>query len=359
MRTGALLGMLLLAAAVSGCSSAEQPASSTPDETAEQPSGTGGGGPAADEQAPQEPEAATPAFTAPLTGLGRETEAADRPIAVMINNFAKARPQSGLPHADMVWEVLAEGGITRLVGIFQSDGYDGPLGPVRSIRPYLIELGETYGAVLAHAGGSNDAYAILQREKKADLDEITNAGAYFWRDKSRKAPHNLYTSVTRLREGAARRGFADGGKVPAFTFAGEGATAAGAPAGHVELTYLLKSYTVSYDYDAQAKTYARFIDGKPHTDLTSGEQLKSPNLVVIGAKHRTYDDYGRLEIDLKAGGPAVLLQLGRAVDCRWVRGEDGVIRIEKDGRELPFVPGTTFYHIVPMSPSFESHLTYR
>ncbi|AJY77558.1 hypothetical protein VN24_06755 [Paenibacillus beijingensis] len=365
-RKGAmLLLMMLLAVAAGGCA-AEKPADSRPDETAEQPGNSGGGG-AADVQPAEEPaeepgNGAAAAFTAPLTGLGREMEAAARPIAVMINNFPKARPQSGLPHADMVWEVLAEGGITRLVAIFQSEEDDVTIGPVRSIRPYLIDLGDTFRAVLAHAGGSNDAYAILQRQKKPDLDEIGSAGAYFWRDKSRKAPHNLYTSLPKLRDGAADKGYASGGEAPAFTFAAEGAAdavAAGAAAEHVELTFLLKSYKVSYDYDPNTKTYGRFINGEPHTDLTSSEQLSASNLVVIGAKHRTYDDYGRLEIDLQAGGPAVLFQFGRAVECRWVRGVDDVIRIEKDGVELPFVPGKTYYHIVPMSPNFESHLLYR
>jgi uncharacterized protein YodC (DUF2158 family) len=92
--------------------------------------------------------------------------------------------------------------------------------------------------------------------------------------------------------------------------------------------------------------------------LTTKEQLTATNIVVIGAKHHTYDDYGRLEIDLKSGGPAVLIELGKAVECTWERGADGAVHLMKDGQELPFVPGKTFFHIVPMSPSFAQHVKY-
>lgn len=306
-----------------------------------------------------EPPAVTaPAHAAPLTGVGIEQEAAKRPIAVMINNYSAARPQSGLPHADMVWEVLAEGGITRLVAIFQSDEFTDPIGPIRSIRPYLISLGESYGAVLAHAGGSPDGYAILQRQKKPYLDEISNAGSYFWREKFRKAPHNLYSNLEKLREGAEKKKYASVKEIPTYPFAEEGATAAGTAAADVEINFLLKNYKVSYVYDAVQNLYARSINGKPHTDLTTEKQLTTTNIAVLGAAHRVYDDVGRLEIDLESGGPAILIQRGKAIDCSWERGGDGVIRLMKEGKELPFVPGKTFYHIVPMKPTFAEHVKY-
>ncbi|MFD0711866.1 DUF3048 domain-containing protein [Paenibacillus sp. GCM10027626] len=307
---------------------------------------------------PEEPEET--GFIAPLTGLRQEKEADQRPIAVMVNNMDKARPQSGLPHADMVWELLAEGGITRLVAIFQSDPFNDPIGPVRSIRPYLIELGETYNAILTHAGASQDAYAILQREKKADLDEIINAGPYFWRDKSRKAPHNLYTTQEKLREGAAKKKYEASVPVPKFIFAEEGAIPGigeSSPAANVAIKFQLKNYKVSYEYNAETKLYARFINDKPHTDLTTEQQLATTNIVVLGTKHETLDDVGRLKVDLTSGGPAMLIQLGQAINCNWERSADGVIRIVRDGKELPFIPGKTYYHVVPLKPSFAEHIT--
>src|SRR5690606_5254190 len=94
-----------------------------------------------------EPVSPTPAFVAPLTGLPVEQPPSFRQFNVMINNYAAARPQSGLTYADGEWEVLAEGGITRLMAVFHSRDFSDPIGPIRSIRPYLIDLGEMYGGV--------------------------------------------------------------------------------------------------------------------------------------------------------------------------------------------------------------------
>ncbi|SDW70779.1 DUF3048 domain-containing protein [Paenibacillus sp. CF384] len=346
--------MLLVAGMVlTGCNEGKlnvndtPPVAEEPTEQAEAPA----------ETAPVDPPAVDPPqYIAPLTGLPLDSEATQRPIAVMVNNFAAARPQSGLPNADVVWEVLAEGGITRLVAVFQSDTSTNPIGPIRSNRPYLIRIGEAYHSVLAHAGASTDGYDILQHHNKDYLDEISNAGAYFYRESFRKPPHNLYSNLEKLRAGAAKKKYAETVDIPTFTWSEQGATAAGTAATTVEIHFLLKDYKPSYRYNEATGLYERSINGKPHTDLTTNNQLTATNLVVIGAKHKTYDDYGRLEIDLESGGPAMLIQKGKAVDCTWERSSDGVIRLMKDGQELPFVPGHTFYHIVPMTPTFAGHV---
>ncbi|WP_317890263.1 DUF3048 domain-containing protein [Paenibacillus sabuli] len=349
------IGIVLLLG-VAGCAGGSAPAEEPPAEEVIEP--------IVPEEPPKpEPEPEPdpgPAYTAPLTGIGRETEATVRPMAVMVNNYSTARPQSGLPHADVVWEVLAEGGITRLVAIFQSDAFEDPIGPIRSIRPYLIELGEMYHSVLAHAGASNDGYAILQRERKPHLDEISNAGAYFWRESFRKAPHNLYSNLQKLRDGADARGYDTDVDIPALPFLTADETVQGEPATTLEIKFLLDNYQVSYTYDADEGLYLREVNGEPHTDLTTEAQLSASNLVVLGADHRTLDDVGRLAIDLSSGGPAVLLRQGKAVEAKWTRPEDGgPIRIvDESGEELPLVPGQTFYHIVPLSGSFDSHFAY-
>ncbi|MCA0757867.1 DUF3048 domain-containing protein [Paenibacillus sp. N4] len=313
--------------------------------------------PTASEAPPPTPEPLP--YTAPLTGIKQATEAKARPIAVMINNFAAARPQSGLTNADVIWEVLAEGGITRLIAVFQStDAATDTVGPVRSIRPYLIDIGDSYGAVLGHAGASTDGYAVLQKQGKPYLDEISNAGGSFWRSKDRKAPHNLYTSLEKLREGADKKKYKTDVTVPAYTFADEGAAEPGVPATGITVSFLLKDYKVGYSYDAAAGLYKRSINEKPHIDLNNGEQLTGTNVVVIGANHRTLDNEGRLAVNLTDGGPAVLFQKGKAIEAEWVRAPDGMIRIVLNGAELPLVPGKTFFHIVPNSPSFESHVAW-
>ncbi|WP_239617898.1 DUF3048 domain-containing protein [Cohnella mopanensis] len=312
----------------------------------------------ASETASETPPSA--AFLAPLTGLPVETEVTSRPFAVSINNLAPARPQSGLTQADTVWEVLAEGGITRFVAIFQSKEFTDPIGPVRSIRPYFIQIGEFYNGIVVHAGASNDAFAILQQQHKEDLDEITNAGAYFYRDKSRKAPHNVYTTLEKLRAGTEKRKYKATAEVPIMTYnAAPPALATAASANQIEIKFMLSDYKVSYAYDSAKAVYARSINGKPHIDKNNDQQLTATNLVVLNAKHDIKDSVGRLVVDLDKGGDAILFQEGKVIPCQWERKNGDVIRLVKDGQELPFLPGVTYYHVVPNSSSLDKHVTYQ
>ncbi|MNW49879.1 putative lipoprotein YerB precursor [compost metagenome] len=302
-------------------------------------------------------EPAPPAYTSPLSGKPLDEPITKRPLAVMINNAPAARPQSGLNGADIVYEVLAEGGITRFIAIFHSGEEGAKIGPVRSIRPYMIDIGESYHGVLVHAGASNDAFAIIQRQHKEDLDEITNAGAYFWRDKSRKAPHNLYSNVEKLTEGALKRNYdMEDTNVPAYTFRSEDDSVEGAAANSVEVKFQLSNYLVTYEYDAETKLYKRFINGKPHNDLDTGEPITATNVVILGADHKVLDDVGRIEVNLEIGGKAVLLQRGKMIEGQWVRKSNDVIRFVKDNEEIPFYPGTTYFNIVPNQPDFDSHI---
>ncbi len=344
----------------------------------------------------------TPAYTAPLTGEAQAVGDESRPIAVMINNAPAARPQSGLSEADMVYEVLAEGGITRLIAVYQSYHGEATIGPVRSIRPYLIGIGDSLHALLVHAGGSPDAYAILQHGGREHLDEITNAGAPFWRDSSRKAPHNLYTNEVKLRETALKKGYADKVKIPSFPFlsvttdqvnTSETATsgtigdsetgnsdatdtstsdgidstnstmtdntsaASTESAKKIELRFLLQSYKVGYIYDQATDLYTRQINDKDHIDLNNKKPLTAANVVVLSGSYKVLDDVGRLSLKLDSGGEALLFQQGKVIRGEWKHGSDDAIRFYREGKEIPFVRGTTYYNIVPNTPTFDEHLT--
>ncbi|MEK5447661.1 DUF3048 domain-containing protein [Paenibacillus sp. FSL R7-0331] len=295
-----------------------------------------------------------------LTGLPVQEGSLPRPLAVMINNAPAARPQSGISEADVLYEVLAEGGITRLIGIFQSHTGVVKIGPIRSIRPYLLDLGESFGGVTVHAGGSPAAYAILQRQKKADMDEIGNAGAYFWRDKERKAPHNLYSNAAKLLEGADKLGYSASIGVPSYEFTDpDYLPTEGAPAAELSIHFLLQSYTVGYKYDTERRSYARSVNGKAHLDLNNNNPVEAANILVIGADHKVLDDVGRLQIDVELGGEALLFQRGTVLTGKWARKPDDMIRFVKtDGTEALMYPGITHVLIVPNSPSFSSHVEY-
>ncbi|MBP2000871.1 hypothetical protein J2Z69_001902 [Paenibacillus shirakamiensis] len=347
-----------LSLALTACQSKEQeriPTTSKP--TATDTAKPGGDG---NNSKPAPVEGDTTPLVSKLTGRPQDqAQANTRPLAVMVNNAPAARPQSGLLEADIVYEVLAEGGITRLVAIYQSSLKETKVGPIRSIRPYLIDLGESYHGVLVHAGGSTDAYALIQTLHKEDLDEISNAGAYFWRDKSRKAPHNLYSNPQKLLAGAKKRGYAlIDDQVPAYTFYSDknSALPEGSAVAGIEIKFLLNNYKVSYRHNASTHMYARFINGQPHKDLDSGKQLTAMNIVVLGANHKTLDNVGRLSVDMESGGKALLFQRGKVIRGEWVHKKNDIIRFMKDGKEVPFYPGQTYFNIVPNTPSFESHV---
>ncbi|WP_145152888.1 DUF3048 domain-containing protein [Paenibacillus xylanexedens] len=310
--------------------------------------------PVQEEQNVEEPS--TSLYTAPLTGLPVDEAITRRPLAVMINNAPAARPQSGLSSADIILEVLAEGGITRFIAIFQSEGAAETVGPVRSIRPYLIELGESYDGVLVHAGGSPEAYSILQRQQKQHMDEISNGGPYFWRSSDRKAPHNLYTSADKLREGADIKGYSHDFKSPVYIYNEDGATSAGETVKQFDIHYLLDSYQVTYDYDEVSGRYMRMVNGKADEDLDNGNPLGAANIIVAGADHKVLDSVGRLSVNLDQGGEAMLFQKGKMIRGQWVKKQGDIIRFVRGGSEVALVPGKTFISIVPNQPEFASHV---
>jgi hypothetical protein len=284
-------------------------------------------------------------YTAPLTGIGSNTPYDPRITMVIIENHPQARPQSGLNKADMVYEVLAEGGITRFAAFYQSEHPEN-VGPVRSIRTYFIRLAEGFDALLVHAGWSPEAQSIITKEKKPSVNGLfwDNKPQYFWRDKSRKAPHNMYTNFEYIKEVANRLKYNEEGKIPQFLFKDKSEEMTGNPAADITIKYNA-SYKVGYTYDSGSKLYQRSINEKPHTDLITGETLTATNLLVIETKHKVLDSEGRLSIDLASGGNGYLFQRGKVIDVTW-KNVDGVIQAFKDGEQMKLYPGKTWVNIV-------------
>ncbi|GGA15153.1 putative lipoprotein YerB [Paenibacillus marchantiophytorum] len=285
-------------------------------------------------------------FKFPLTGLPTDTEVKSRPFMVMVENAPQARPQTGLDQADIVYEILAEGEITRFVSVFQSQPAQ-TIGPVRSIRPYFVEIGDALDAVIVHAGWSQDAMDMMAGRKLSHLDEVYGDGAYYWRSTERKAPHNLYTSVDKMKQGAKAHNFRAEWNGPLLTFAKEGQNKlTGAAVNYIQIPYI-KGYFASYDYDAAEGVYKRSMEGKPHLDKESGKQLQAKNLLVLESKHKIVDKEGRREVDVFGPGKGVILQEGKSQSITWER-KNGLLRAYDDkGIEVPLLPGNTWVQIVP------------
>lgn len=284
-----------------------------------------------------------PIYYAPLTGLPVDKEIDTRIIGVMINNLYLARPQSGLDKADIVYEIFAEGMITRFVAFYQSQQPD-VIGPVRSTRPYYIDLINSFDGIIVHCGASFAAYDKLRNYSLPYLDEITNAGGTFWRASFRYPPHNVYTSYEKIIAGAKSKGYREEGDIPSFVFLDDIQVVEGDPARKLKIDYHY-DYHVEYVYNDETELYYRIINDKPHTDLETKKQLTAKNILVIKTKHRVLDSAGRLEVDLNGPGEGYLLQEGVARTITWERKDD-VIKAYIDGKEQGLYPGQTWVMVV-------------
>lgn len=211
-----------------------------------------------------------------LTGVEIAIELNSRPVTgVMIENSPDARPQAGLKDAGIVFEAVAEGGITRFLALFLETQPD-HIGPVRSVRPYYLDWLMPFDASLAHVGGSPEALAQIKSLGVKDLDQFANGGAYS-RSSARFAPHNVYTTMSKMNDLNTAKGFVNS----SFTsFARKpDAPAAEVSARTIDLTISSFLYNVHYDYDPTSNSYKRSQAGKPHNDERSGSQL-SPKVVV-------------------------------------------------------------------------------
>ncbi|MBE0475827.1 MAG: DUF3048 domain-containing protein [Coriobacteriia bacterium] len=289
----------------------------------------------------------------PLTGLDAPdvVSVRSRVVSVKIENSAEARPQLGLRDADVVYEMLSEGGISRFNAMFHSRIPEA-VAPVRSARMPDLQIVPQYKAVFAYSGANGD---VLRRIKSSGIDEMefgVNPVGYY-RGAGRRAPHNLFLDIAKLREQAvAKRKFAEKTEVRGLTFSPSVETSAAAsrivipfsPANRVEWTY-----------DAPSSAYARVNNGKAHTDAGSGKQITATNVVVLWAKTkklRLRDSTGSPTLDMELVGKnrAAVFRDGVRMDGTWEAKEDAPPAFRAtDGTLITLRPGNTWFQVVPTS----------
>jgi hypothetical protein len=297
-------------------------------------------------------------FQAPLTGVDLSEEPSGRAFGVMINNDPKARPQSALNQADIVYEVLAEGNVTRFLAIFQSEHPEN-IGPVRSARDYYIDLASGYDALYIAHGYSPEAQEMLTSGVIDNLNGMQYDGTLFQRASFRQPPHNSYISYESILKGAKQVGYDMTETPDALPFYEEEelVNISGETAEQVTVAYLKSNlFKVDYKYDASSKKYARYSNDEQTIDLDSEEPVLLDNVLIVAMEHELLDDSGRREIDLTSGGKGYLLQQGKLIDVEW-KNIDGRILPFLNGEEVKFVPGKTWINIVPTNPGLEQTVT--
>lgn len=294
-----------------------------------------------------------PVFYWPLTGLQAPDEASTRArvVSVKIENSSAARPQSNLDQADIVYETVTEGGITRFNGLYHSAAPD-VVGPVRSARLSDLYIVPQYSALFAHVGGHKQVQTGIRSAGIEDIDQFYNSSPY-WRSKERRSPHNMYASIAKLRAVAEARGFAVEKEIAGLEFDRE--AVASAPMVTKVIIPFSSGNTVEWDFDAESRTYLRMNSGRVHLDLVSGGQYRADNVVVIWARTepQSYKDSAgsiTYDIKLKGTGRASVFREGQRYDGVWDAASQAppVFRAE-NGSPILLSPGRTWFQVVSTS----------
>ncbi|MEH7012506.1 DUF3048 domain-containing protein [Neobacillus niacini] len=295
----------------------------------------------------------------PLTGVGSETKTDGRAVAVIINNHPKARPQSGLHKADIVYEILAEGDVTRFLAVFQSEKPDN-MGPVRSARDYYVDLAKGLDALFIAHGYSEEARELLERDYVDNLNGMVYDGTLFKRASFRDAPHNSYITYENVLKGAKEKKYSMDQSPPEFKFLteDESKSVTGDEAKSVMISYSASGIFDSiYEYDASVGKYKRYSNGDQTIDHESKEPILIDNLFIIETTHQVIDDAAHKEIDLESGGSGYLLQKGKVIQVEW-KNDNGVIVPVSNGEVVPFVQGKTWVNVIPTNPGLQSSVSF-
>ncbi len=277
----------------------------------------------------------------------KESPFGRRPLSITIENSEGARPQSGLDKANIVYEMLTEGGITRFLAVYYDKEAE-VIGPVRSARPYFISKSLEHQSVYVHAGGSEEAYNFLRMEKIDDINEFVNFQP-FRRSKERTPPHNLYTSTVELRKEANKLGYMEMVPKEDYQFETDSQEKlTGKPANSIVIPYNQR-YVVSYKYQPESMKYLRFINNEPHIDAQTKEQLVVDNIVIQFANTKVTDEEGRLAIDLVGEGKGLVFFKGGSQEIVWKKQDlkARTVFLDKEGNRIAFTPGNVWIQIVP------------
>lgn len=321
---------------------------------------------------------ACPLNGAKFTKVERTIWETRRPLAVMIENHLEARPQSGLADADVIYETIAEGGITRFMALFycRAAAYESILGPVRSARTYFLDWASEYNLPLyAHVGGANTpgpANALGQINDYGwgsanDLNQFSIGYPTFWRDYERlgrtvATEHTMYSTTEKLWAVGGNRDYTNvdpdnkewsKGFTPWKFAKAEADPADRGDTQTINYTFWEdQNYSVSWQYDKTNNTYKRSNAGQPHLDLNINEQLSVKTVVVqLAVEKRANDGYeGNLHLlyGTTGKGQALIFSNGQAIKGTWAKTKrlSRTIFYDEQGKEIQFNPGRIWISVL-------------
>lgn len=293
----------------------------------------------------------------PLTGEdGFNPDAVGkRPVAVMVSNIKDSLPQWGISEADLVYEAVTEGGITRLMCMYADPDAVPKVGPVRSVREYYPQFSEPFHALFVHFGGSTTGYDALSEYKIEDIDGMAFSGTAFLQDQGKVSSgisreHTFYTSTELLEPAISKKGFSMSHSCPsAFHFVEPGETAALSDGSADRATVRFSGYTTAvFEYDQSSGKYLKSQYGQAHIDANNQQRVAVDNVVILYAPTSKIGDTYLTRYDLTSG-EGYYLSKGKVQELNWSKGTyNAMFKLtDSEGGAVSFNPGKTWVCVVP------------
>ncbi len=293
------------------------------------------------------------AILSPLSGL-EVGVLPERILAVAVDNSPSARPQSGLSFAQIIYEVPVEGGITRLLAFFLGDEPE-IIGPVRSLRKYMIPLIQEYDALVAHCGGDPGSWYEVEIFSIPSLNELEGKGIYF-RSSQRKAPYNLYLKVPETRNYAVKKGLQKG-KYPfsSLIYFSTDAQLRSGEGFYLKIPYASGKVhnTVEWKYDEESQQYFRWVNGILQKDVLNGKPITTSHIILqkVWKKQVEGAPTWRIDLGVLGSGGGWVFSQGKRAEITWRKSS----RTKKtefrylDGTALFLPPGKIWIQLIPDS----------
>lgn len=276
----------------------------------------------------------------------------ERPLAVMIDNHKDAWPQAGLNQAYMVYEIVVEGGETRLMALFKGADVE-KIGPVRSSRHYFLDYAMENDAIYAHYGWSPQAESDIKKYSIHNLNGITESTETFWRVKDKAAPHNAVTSTKALLEAATKKGYrTTSDKESVLHYVTDEVTLEeGMPATTIILPHS-NLQTVKYEYDETTGTYKRYARNIAQTDWDTKSPITTKNIIVTLCDNYTLQDSenkGRQGLYNIGTFEGYYITNGKAIKIKCTKNarDEKTKYYDLEGKEINVNDGNTFVQICP------------
>lgn len=290
-----------------------------------------------------------------------------RPLGVMVENHVDARPTLGLSRADVIYEAVAEGGITRFLAVYLCQDA-GDIAPIRSARTYFLDWVAEYDAAYAHVGGANtagpaDALGQIRDYDIKDMDQFGLGFPTYWRGTDKLAPHNVHSTTKKLWDAAKERKFGpedDKGNrwdknFVLWKFKDEAAITTRGDQKPIVVPFWAQSpdYTVTWKYDKNTNSYQRFHQETAQVDPITKEQISAKNVVIQFETERDANDGypdGHLLYGTTGSGKALIFQDGKAIQGKWQKQSrtSRTKYLNASGKEVEFDRGLIWIQTIPV-----------